>query len=67
MNVKPAPREAAGLLEGRPQVATLIGHLIPLPPFVWLDGTPALALAIVLSALVLFGVGVYSALTLTGD
>src|SRR6266550_897489 len=48
-------------------VATLIGHLIPLLPFVWLDRTPALVLAIVLSALVLFGVGVYSAVTLVGD
>ncbi len=48
-------------------VATLIGHLIPLLPFVWLSRTPALALAIVLSALVLFGVGVYSAVTLVGD
>jgi VIT1/CCC1 family predicted Fe2+/Mn2+ transporter len=48
-------------------VATLIGHLIPLLPFVWLGRTPALVLAIVLSALVLFGVGVYQALTLTGD
>jgi predicted membrane protein (TIGR00267 family) len=48
-------------------VATLIGHLIPLLPFVWLDRTPALILAFVLSALVLFGVGVYSAVTLVGD
>jgi vacuolar iron transporter family protein len=48
-------------------VATLIGHLIPLLPFVWLGRTPALVLAIVLSALVLFGVGVYSAVTLVGD
>jgi VIT1/CCC1 family predicted Fe2+/Mn2+ transporter len=48
-------------------VATLIGHLIPLLPFVWLDRTPALVLAIVLSAIVLFGVGVYSAVTLVGD
>ncbi len=48
-------------------IATLIGHLIPLLPFVWLARTPALALAIVLSALVLFGVGVYSAVTLVGD
>jgi predicted membrane protein (TIGR00267 family) len=48
-------------------VATLIGHLIPLLPFVWLARTPALVLAIALSALVLFGVGVYSALTLIGD
>jgi predicted membrane protein (TIGR00267 family) len=48
-------------------IATLIGHLIPLLPFVWLDRTPALILAIVLSALALFGVGVYSAVTLVGD
>jgi vacuolar iron transporter family protein len=48
-------------------VATLIGHLIPLLPFVWLARTPALILAIALSAVVLFGVGVYSAVTLVGD
>ena len=48
-------------------VATLIGHLIPLVPFVALSRTPALVLAIVLSGLVLFGVGVYSARTLIGD
>ncbi len=48
-------------------IATLIGHLIPLLPFVWLARTPALVLAIALSAVVLFGVGVYSALTLVGD
>ena len=47
--------------------ATLIGHLIPLLPFVWLARTPALLLGIALSALVLFGVGVYSAVTLVGD
>jgi VIT1/CCC1 family predicted Fe2+/Mn2+ transporter len=48
-------------------VATLVGHLIPLIPFIWMPRTPALVLAIVLSALVLFGVGVYSALTLVGS
>jgi VIT1/CCC1 family predicted Fe2+/Mn2+ transporter len=48
-------------------VATLIGHLIPLFPFVWLARTPALILAIGLSGLVLFGVGVYSAVTLAGN
>jgi vacuolar iron transporter family protein len=48
-------------------IATLIGHLIPLVPFVWLSRTSALILAIVLSAIVLFGVGVYSALTPVGD
>lgn len=47
--------------------ATLVGHLIPLLPFVWLPRSSALPLAIVLSALVLFGVGVYSAVTLVGD
>ena len=48
-------------------IATLIGHMIPLLPFVWLPRTTALILAIVLSALVLFGVGVYSSVTLVGD
>ena len=48
-------------------IATLIGHLIPLLPFVWLSRTAALITAIVLSALVLFGVGVYSSVTLVGD
>ena len=48
-------------------VATLVGHLIPLVPFVLLPRAPALVLAIALSALALFGVGVYSAVTLVGD
>ena len=44
-------------------IATLIGHMIPLLPFLVLPRTPALVVAIVLSALALFGVGAYSALT----
>ena len=48
-------------------IATLIGHMIPLLPFVFLPRTAALVLAIALSAVVLFGVGVYSSLTLVGD
>jgi predicted membrane protein (TIGR00267 family) len=48
-------------------IATLIGHMIPLLPFVVLARTPALVLAFVLSAITLFGVGAYSALTLRGD
>jgi vacuolar iron transporter family protein len=48
-------------------IATFIGHLIPLLPFVVLPRPQALVLAVVLSALALFGVGVYSALTLVGD
>jgi len=47
-------------------IATLVGHLIPLFPFLFLARTPALVLAIVLSAVVLFGVGVYSAITRVG-
>jgi vacuolar iron transporter family protein len=48
-------------------IATLIGHLLPLLPFLALPRTPALVVAIVVSGLVLFGVGVYSSLTLVGD
>jgi VIT1/CCC1 family predicted Fe2+/Mn2+ transporter len=48
-------------------IATLIGHLIPLMPFVVLERGPALVVALVASAVVLFAVGAYSAITLTGD
>ncbi len=48
-------------------IATLVGHLIPLAPFFVLARTPALVTAFALSGLVLFGVGVYSAVTLVGD
>jgi VIT1/CCC1 family predicted Fe2+/Mn2+ transporter len=47
--------------------ATLVGHLIPLFPFLFLARTPALVLAIVLSALVLFAVGAYQAITRVGS
>src|SRR5215813_7985374 len=48
-------------------LATLIGHLIPLVPFMVLARTPAILSAIVLSAITLFAVGAYSAKTLVGD
>jgi len=48
-------------------VATLIGHLIPLVPFVWLPRSSALILALILSGVVLFGVGAYQALTRVGS
>ena len=48
-------------------IATLIGHLIPLVPFLVLERTAALVAAFVLSALVLFGVGAYTSITLVGD
>ena len=47
--------------------ATLLGHLIPLVPFLVLARSSAVVVAIGLSALVLFGVGAYSAITLVGD
>lgn len=46
--------------------ATLVGHLIPLVPFLFLASGPALAVGISLSALVLFAVGVYSSITRVG-
>ncbi len=48
-------------------IATLIGHLIPLLPFLVLPRTPALIAAIGLSGIALFAVGAYTAVTLVGD
>jgi VIT1/CCC1 family predicted Fe2+/Mn2+ transporter len=48
-------------------VATLIGHLIPLVPFLFMSRHLALIVAFALSALVLFGVGAYTALTRVGS
>ena len=48
-------------------LATLIGHFIPLVPFMIAARTPAIILAIGFSAITLFAVGVYSAKTLVGD
>ena len=48
-------------------VATLIGHFIPIVPFMIVGRSPAIVLAITLSAVTLFAVGVYSAMTLVGD
>jgi predicted membrane protein (TIGR00267 family) len=48
-------------------IATLVGHLIPLLPFVWLSRDSALVLALILSAVVLFAVGAYQALTRVGS
>jgi predicted membrane protein (TIGR00267 family) len=48
-------------------VATLIGHFIPIVPFMVVARTPAIIAAIALSAVTLFAVGVYSARTLAGD
>ena len=48
-------------------VATLIGHFIPIVPFITVSRTPAIILAVALSGVTLFAVAVYSAKTLVGD
>jgi vacuolar iron transporter family protein len=48
-------------------LATLIGHMIPIVPFMIFGRVTAVILAIALSAIALFAVGVYSAKTLIGD
>lgn len=48
-------------------IATLIGHLIPLVPFMVLARGPAVVVAVVLSAVALFAVGAYTAVSLVGD
>ncbi len=48
-------------------LATLVGHFIPLLPFMIVSRMPAIIGAIALSAIALFAVGVYSAKTLVGD
>ena len=48
-------------------IATLVGHIIPLVPFAFLDRSSAIVVAFVLSAITLFAVGAYSAITLVGD
>ena len=47
-------------------VATLIGHMIPLVPFVLFSRSVALTVGLSLSAAVLFGVGAYQAITRVG-
>src|SRR5438445_441287 len=55
------------ILGGQDGLVSIIGHLMSLLPFLVLARGPAVILAIVLSAVVLFGVGVYAAVTLVGD
>lgn len=48
-------------------IATTVGHLIPLLPFFFLGHQDSLIVAVIISALTLFAVGAYQALTLTGS
>lgn len=48
-------------------IATAIGHLIPLLPFFFIAGQIGLVTSIIISAITLFAVGVYQAVTLVGS
>ena len=48
-------------------IATAIGHLIPLLPFLFMNTHTGLITAIIISGLTLFAVGAYQALTLVGS
>lgn len=48
-------------------IATLIGHLIPLLPFFFAGHTTGVIISILISALTLFAVGTYQALTFLGS
>lgn len=67
LHLQPVPQQSLLRSSVIVTVATLIGHLIPLLPFIVVTRTPAIVAAILLSAVSLFAVGVYSAKTLIGD
>jgi len=48
-------------------IATAIGHLIPLSPFFFISGGKGLLVAVSISAITLFAVGVYQAVSLVGS
>lgn len=48
-------------------IATAIGHMIPLLPFFFVAHQTGILISIVISGIVLFAVGVYQAITLTGS
>ena len=67
LHLQPVPQQSLLRSSVIVTIATLIGHFIPLLPFMFVTRTPAVVAAIVLSAVTLFAVGVYSAKTLIGD
>lgn len=48
-------------------IATAIGHLIPLSPFFFVSDSQGLIIAVILSTITLFAVGVYQAVSLVGS
>jgi predicted membrane protein (TIGR00267 family) len=67
LHLQPIPEQSLVRSAFVVTAATLVGHLIPIIPFVAAARTPAVVVAIALSAVTLFAVGVYSAKTLIGD
>jgi predicted membrane protein (TIGR00267 family) len=67
LHLQPVPQQSLLRSSVIVTVATLVGHLIPLLPFMVVTRAPAIVAAILLSAVTLFAVGVYSAKTLIGD
>lgn len=67
LHLQPVPQQSLLRSSVIVTIATLVGHLIPLLPFMVVTRTPAIIAAIALSAVTLFAVGVYSAKTLLGD
>jgi predicted membrane protein (TIGR00267 family) len=48
-------------------LSAIIGSLIPLAPFLFLPVLPSMILSVVITAAVLFGVGVYKAKVMIGN
>lgn len=48
-------------------IATAIGHMIPLSPFFFVAGGNGLLIAVIISGIALFAVGVYQAVSLVGS
>jgi VIT1/CCC1 family predicted Fe2+/Mn2+ transporter len=63
------PVDTAGVLRTSVivTIAAIVGSLLPLIPFFFLDRTTACVLAVIISAFTLFGVGAYKAKSLVGD
>jgi VIT1/CCC1 family predicted Fe2+/Mn2+ transporter len=67
LHLEPVEQQAVMRTSMVVTIACLIGHLIPLIPFMIFARTPAVIASILVSGLALFAVGVYSAVTLVGD
>lgn len=67
LNLEPVDMSAVRHTAVNVTIATVVGSLIPLAPFFLLARTPAIITSVVISGLVLFGIGAYEARTSVGD